>query len=97
MSVPVPPRPEPTVQSSSTNLPQAETPAPEQQPQAEQRPAQQQRAPRNQATNDADREDDWLGMLHNCISFLILLSIVYYYSSLERFLIILVVAIALIW
>lgn len=96
-SIPVAPRSEPIVQSQPVNQPQANNPAPEPQPAAEQRPAQQPRAARNQANNDADREDDWLGMLHNCISFLILLSIVYYYSSLERFLIILAVAIALIW
>ncbi|RNA11221.1 Homocysteine-responsive endoplasmic reticulum-resident ubiquitin-like domain member 2 [Brachionus plicatilis] len=67
----------------------------EQQDQARQR----ERAPRverNQANNDADREDDWLGTLHNVVSFLILLSIVYYYSSLERFFFIFVIAIILI-
>lgn len=66
--------------------------------QAQERPRDQApRAERNQANNDADREDDWLGTLHNLVSFFILLSIVYYYSSLERFLFIFIIAIILIW
>lgn len=38
-----------------------------------------------------DREDDWLGILHNTVSFIILFSIIYYYSSFERFFVICVV------
>lgn len=35
-----------------------------------------------------DREDDWLGILHNTVSFIILFTIIYYYSSFERFFVI---------
>lgn len=50
-----------------------------------------------QNNNDLnDREDDWLGTLHNIVSFLVLFCIVYYYSSLERFLVIFVIVVALI-
>jgi hypothetical protein len=42
-----------------------------------------------------EREDDWLGTLHNIVSFLVLFSIIYYYSSLERFLIIFVIIVTL--
>lgn len=38
-----------------------------------------------------DREDDWLGILHNTVSFIILFSIIYFYSSFERFFVICVV------
>lgn len=69
---------------------------PEQQPQERQQ-EQAPRLERNQANNDAEREDDWLSTLHNVVSFVILLSIVYYYSSLERFLFIFAIAIVLIW
>lgn len=51
-------------------------------------------APNNNDLND--REDDWLGTLHNIVSFLVLFCIVYYYSSLERFLVIFVIVVALI-
>ena len=40
------------------------------------------------AQDMGDREDDWLGILHNICSFLILFSIIYYYSSFERFVLI---------
>ncbi|CAF0754912.1 unnamed protein product [Brachionus calyciflorus] len=90
-------------QPTTESVRSAETPAqfgqtqPVPEPQPEPRPAQPQRAPQNQANNnDGDREDDWLGMLHNFVSFLIFLSIVYYYSSFERFLVIFVVAVILI-
>ena len=35
-----------------------------------------------------EREDDWLSFLHNFCSFLILFSIVYFYSTLTRFMIV---------
>ncbi len=52
----------------------------------------------NAAGNDGlgEREDDWLGTLHNIVSFLVLFSIIYYYSSLERFLVIFTIVLALI-
>jgi hypothetical protein len=43
-----------------------------------------------------EREDDWLGMLHNFCSFILLFSIIFYYSSLERFIIIFTIATVLI-
>lgn len=53
---------------------------------------------RNQDIQDpqGDREDDWLGILHNVVSFLVLFSIIYYYSSIERFFVICVVVLFLI-
>jgi hypothetical protein len=68
---------------------QAAQPEP-QQPRAQQR--------NRQANNNdgADREDDWLGMLHNFVSFIVLFSIIYYYSSLERFLVIFTIVLILI-
>ena len=52
----------------------------------------------NAPANDGlgDREDDWLGTLHNIVSFLVLFSIIYYYSSLERFLFIFTIVLTLI-
>ncbi len=63
--------------------------------------AEPQRAPPQPAANVAndglgDREDDWLGTLHNIVSFLVLFSIIYYYSSLERFLVIFSIVLTLI-
>jgi hypothetical protein len=42
-----------------------------------------------------EREDDWLSLLHNLCSFLVLFSIVYFYSTLTRFLIVLVAVLLL--
>lgn len=62
---------------------------PEQQPQqAQPRPA--------QAQMDGEREDDWLSLLHNAVSFLVLFSIIYYYSSIERFVLIFSIVIVLV-
>lgn len=41
----------------------------------------------NELRNE-EREDDWLSLLHNFCSFLVLFSIVYFYSSFTRFLIV---------
>lgn len=57
---------------------------PEPQPQAQQ--ARAPAAPAAQA--EGERDDDWLSLLHNCVSFLVLFSIIYYYSSPERFIVI---------
>lgn len=43
-----------------------------------------------------ERDDDWLSLLHTIVSFLVLLSIIYYYSSLERFMVIFAIVIGLI-
>ena len=64
--------------------------APEQQQQPEARPAP---AVADQAQ---EVEDDWLSLVHNCVSFLVLFSIIFYYSSIERFLVILSIVIILI-
>ena len=40
-------------------------------------------------------ENDWLSLIHNCVSFVVLFSIIFYYSSIERFLVILSIVIAL--
>lgn len=53
-----------------------------------QRDAQARPAPQAAAQPEGEREDDWLGLLHNAVSLIVLFSIGYYYSSLERFLII---------
>jgi hypothetical protein len=51
----------------------------------------------NQIAQDGgDREDDWLGLLHNVCSFLVLFSIIYYYSTLERFLVIFTIVMLLV-
>jgi hypothetical protein len=72
---------------------QQNEPAQAQQPPIQPQP-QQRRVPNN---NDlGDREDDWLSTLHNIVSFMVLFSIIYYYSSLERFLVIFAVVIILI-
>lgn len=87
-----------SIESSIGETPESQQPEERQEQQAQER--QQGQAPRverNQVNNDAEREDDWLGTLHNLVSFFILLSIVYYYSSLERFLLIFIIAIVLIW
>jgi hypothetical protein len=54
--------------------------------------------PPRPANNDGvgEREDDWLSMLHNIVSFLILFSIIYFYSSLERFMLIVTIVFVLI-
>jgi 3-oxoacyl-ACP reductase-like protein len=44
----------------------------------------------------AERDDDWLSLLHNVVSFLVLFSIIYYYSSIERFLVIFTIVLILI-
>ena len=51
-------------------------------------------APMAAAPLDAgvDRDDDWLGILHNLLSFILTFSVIYFYSSLERFLVIFGVA-----
>ena len=69
-------------------------PAPPQpQPQPRNRPANN----NNNNNNDAgEREDDWLSMLHNIVSFIVLFSIIYYYSSVERFLLIVSIVFVLI-
>ena len=55
------------------------------------------RAPAPAQPNDAgEREDDWLSLMHNAISFLILFCIVYYYSSFERLVVIFSIALFLI-
>lgn len=53
-------------------------------------------APNPAPQPEAEREDDWLSLLHNAVSFLVLFSIIYYYSSLERFLIIFTIVVILI-
>jgi hypothetical protein len=72
----------------------------QQQAQAQPAPAPPQQPARNrQANNNNDvgeRDDDWLSMLHNIVSFLVLFSIIYYYSSLERFLLIISIVFILI-
>lgn len=84
---------EPTISTASSvgdaNRQQAPAPPPPQpQPQAPQR---------NQQNNEpGEREDDWLSILNNIVSFLVLFSVIYYYSSLERFLIIFTIAVVLI-
>ena len=63
--------------------------APAQQPAARPAPPVANQAALGGAAQDmGDREDDWLGILHNICSFLILFSIIYYYSSFERFVLI---------
>ena len=39
-----------------------------------------------------EREDDWLGTLHNIVSFMVLFFLIYVYSSFERFMIIFFIA-----
>lgn len=76
-------------ESSTQHQEQVEAPGdipaqPVPQPQAAQN-----RAARGAANNDgAERDDDWLSLLHNVVSFVVLFSIIYYYSSVERFLVI---------
>ena len=54
-------------------------------------------AANNNNNNDVgEREDDWLGTLHNIVSFLVLFCIIYYYSSIERFLVIFTIVVMLI-
>ena len=54
-------------------------------------------APAPQAPQpEGERDDDWLSLLHTIISFLVLFSIIYYYSSLERFLVIFAIVFALV-
>lgn len=43
----------------------------------------------------ADRDDDWLGMIHNILSFILTFSVIYFYSSFERFLVIFGIAFVL--
>jgi len=74
-------------------LPQDQT------PQAQPQPPPPQPARNRQANNNNDvgeRDDDWLSMLHNIVSFFVLFSIIYYYSSLERFLLIISIVFILI-
>lgn len=60
-------------------------------------PAQNRAAPRAAAANaDGAVDDDWLSLLHNVVSFLVLFSIIYYYSSMERFLVIFSIVLILI-
>lgn len=91
----------------NTNFAQFNEPAPiapdltQQQAQAQPAPPvpPQQPARNRQANNNNDvgeRDDDWLSMLHNIVSFLVLFSIIYYYSSLERFLLIISIVFILI-
>ena len=42
-----------------------------------------------------ERDDDWLSILHNFCSFLVLFSIVYFYSTLTRFIMVLFVVLLL--
>lgn len=64
------------------------------QPQPQPQPQPQRRVANN---NDlGEREDDWLSTLHNIVSFMVLFSIIYFYSSLERFLVIFAIVIILI-
>lgn len=58
-----------------------------------QQPAPQQQQQGGAAANDAngiadERENDWLGILHNAASCLIIFSFIYLYSSLTRFIIV---------
>jgi hypothetical protein len=57
------------------------------------RPAQQ---AQQQAINPDREENDWLSFLNNCVSFLVLFSIIFYYSSFQRFLVIFTVTVLLI-
>lgn len=79
------------VENEQPEVAQPDAPAP-QPPQ----PVRNQLNNNNNDLNVGDREDDWLGVLHNVVSFLVLFSIVYYYSSLERFLIIFAIVAVLI-
>ena len=81
--------------ANSENTPEAQERA---QPQAQaQQQAAAQPARNRQANNDAiERDDDWLSMLHNVIYLLVLFSIIYYNSSLERFLLIISIVFILI-
>ena len=40
------------------------------------------------AAQPAEGEEDWLSMLHNFVSFLVLFTVIYFYSSIERCIII---------
>lgn len=72
----------------------SETPTPPQPPMQQAQQADQANiAPPNEAV---EREDDWLSLLHNAVSFLILFCIVYYYSSFERLVVIFSIAFVLI-
>ncbi len=84
-----------TDQSSEQQAEQVQAPQ-QQQPEPQPQPQQQQQ--RRVANNNdiGDREDDWLSTLHNIVSFMVLFSIIYYYSSLERFLVIFAIVIILI-
>lgn len=86
---------EPEVNEPANEPPPQQEPEPAPQPEVQQPRAQQ----RNRQANNndgVDREDDWLGMLHNVVSFIVLFSIIYYYSSLERFLVIFSIVLVLI-
>lgn len=72
----------------NNNNNQQAAPVPEQQ-------QQQQPAPAAADPPPPDVEDDWLSLIHNCVSFLVLFSIIFYYSSIERFLVILSIVIIL--
>ena len=93
------PNPAPSTQFDHQRNQPTQQNAAEQQPQEQQQPAAQQPA-RERANNNnndiGDREDDWLSTLHNIVSFMVLFSIIYYYSSLERFLVIFAIVIVLI-
>jgi hypothetical protein len=58
----------------------------QQQPMAEEQPQQPQFQNDLEINRNEEREDDWLSLLHNLCSFLILFSIIYFYSSFTRFL-----------
>lgn len=85
---------QPTTSNNNQNT-REPTPAQPEQPQAQQAQPQAQQAQQARpaaaapaAQPEGEREDDWLSLLHNCVSFLVLFSIIYYYSSLERFIVI---------
>ncbi len=84
-----------TTSSSSNTLPPAEQQPQQEAPQPQQPQARAAAAAMPQPV-EGEREDDWLSLLHNVVSFLILFSIIYYYSSIERFLVIFTIATILI-
>ncbi len=86
------------VDSSNQHLrPDIPTQNENQQPEIPQPPPQARPVPAAQPPQpEVERDDDWLSLLHTIVSFLVLFSIIYYYSSLERFLVIFAIVVALV-
>lgn len=83
--------PNPNQDSAPPAQPQVNNPQPPPVPEQQQQPAP---AVADPPPPDGV-EDDWLSLIHNCVSFLVLFSIIFYYSSIERFLVILSIVIIL--